>query len=75
MAKVGINNVNHSSPKWLVNLTGALAIITPILPSFVQTMPGSVSDTTKDWILWVMSIITGLSAAITMLTKSKHVSS
>lgn len=71
MAKVGINNINHSSPKWLVNLTGALAIITPILPSFVQTMPGSVSAETKDWILWIMSIVTGLSAAITMLTKAK----
>jgi len=73
MARVGLNNINHSSPKWLVNLTGALAILTPILPTFIQSMPGSVSADTKEWILWCMSVVTGLSAAITMLSKSNKI--
>lgn len=74
MGKVGISNISHSSPKWLVNLTGASAILTPIIPTLIQSMPGSVSADTKEWILWSMSVITAILGMITMLSKSNKTS-
>jgi hypothetical protein len=69
MTKLSIKNTKHASPSWMVNLTGILALITPILPSLVQTMPGSVSNDTKEWLLWIMSALTALSGTATMFAK------
>lgn len=71
MTTISARNIKHASPSWMVNMTGVLALITPILPSLVQTMPGSVSNETKDWILWVMSALTALSGVSTMFARSK----
>jgi hypothetical protein len=70
MATLGTKNLKHTSPAWMINLTGTLAIITPILPSLIQTMPGSISNETKDWLLWILSALTALSAATTMFAKA-----
>ena len=70
MATLSRKNLKHSSPSWMVNLTGILALITPILPSLIQTMPGSISNETKDWLLWIMSALTALSGGVTMFAKS-----
>jgi hypothetical protein len=66
-----LNNTKHASPSWLVNLTGVLAMLTPILPNLIQSLPGNVSDLTKDWISWILSVMTAVSGAVTMFSKSK----
>lgn len=73
MSTLSRKNLKHSSPSWMVNLTGILAIITPILPSLIQTMPGSISNETKDWLLWIMSALTALSGGVTMFAKKSDV--
>ena len=70
MATLSRKNLKHTSPSWMVNLTGILALITPILPTLIQTMPGSISNETKDWLLWIMSALTALSGGVTMFAKS-----
>lgn len=66
-----LNNTKHTSPAWMINITGILAILTPLLPNLVATLPGSISDNTRSWINWIMQALTAVSAAITMLSKSK----
>lgn len=74
MALLSTKNIKQSSPSWMVNLTGTLALITPILPSLIQTMPGSISNETKDWLLWVLSALTALSGVTTMFAKTAQTS-
>lgn len=65
-----MNNTKHPAPTWMVNLTGILALLTPSLPSLIATLPGNVSDATKDWLSWMLQALTAVSAAITMFSKS-----
>lgn len=69
MAKLSVNNVKQASPSWMVNLTAILALLTPILPSLINTLPGNVSDLTKDWLLWVLSALTAISGVTTAFAK------
>ena len=71
MAKLSYKNIKHGSPAWMVNLTGILAILTPILPGMINTMPTGVSQEVRAWLLWVMTCITGTVGAITMFSKTK----
>lgn len=63
-------NLKTHSPVWLVNMTAILAVLTPILPSLIQSLPGSVSDVTRDWLTWFMSALTAVSGVITAFAKS-----
>lgn len=69
MAKLSVNNVKQASPSWMVNLTAVLALLTPILPSLINTLPGNVSQLTKDWLLWVLSVMTAVSGVVTAFAK------
>lgn len=71
MGRLSVRNVKHSSPSWMVNLTGILAALTPILPGMINTMPGHVPQSIKDWLLWVLACITGVVGTATMFAKSK----
>jgi len=68
-----LNNVNHSSPSWMVNLTAGLALLTPILPSLINTLPGNVSQLTRDWLTWLLSVLAAISGVITAFSRKSDV--
>lgn len=72
MKKKIVQNITSHSPIWLVNLTAVLAVLTPVLPSLIQTLPGNVSDLTKDWLTWVLSVMTAVSGAITAMARANR---
>jgi hypothetical protein len=67
-----MNNLKKTSPVWLTNLTGILAVLTVALPPLIQTLPGSVSNLTKDWLTWGLSVLTAVSGISGMATRSKN---
>lgn len=73
MTSLSRKNLKHSSPSWMVNLTGILAFLTPILPALIEKMPGSISGETRDWLLWILSSLTAISGSVTMFSKSSAI--
>jgi predicted benzoate:H+ symporter BenE len=68
-----LNNVKRSSPSWMVNMTAGLALLTPILPSLINTLPGNVSQLTRDWLTWMLSVLTAVSGVITAFSRTNKV--
>ena len=73
MAKLSAKNINQASPSWLVNVTAVMAVLATIMPELVEKMPGTVSDVTKEWIHWILTVITALFGVTTALSKSSRI--
>lgn len=72
MSKLSIKNTKHASPAWLVNLTAALTMITMVMPGLIDKMPGTVSETTKDWLHLMLEFITAIVGIITALSRKSQ---
>lgn len=67
------NNLSSHAPVWLVNLTGVLATLTATISPLISSMPGNVPQDVKDWITWVLALLTATSGIGAMATKSNQV--
>jgi len=72
MPKLSIKNTKHASPAWLVNLTAVLMVITMVMPGLIDKMPGTVSEATKDWLHWMLELITAIISVITALSRKSQ---
>ncbi|ACU61370.1 hypothetical protein [Chitinophaga pinensis] len=70
MATTVFNNLKQASPPWLVNLTAIFALAAPLLPELIDTMPGTVSNLTKEWLHWILQLLAAAFAIATALTRA-----
>lgn len=70
-----VNNIKQGSPSWMVALTTALMALATYGPQAVASLPGSVSQTTQDWLQWIFGNLAIIMGVTTMISKSKTASS